>query len=156
MTHREHDEHVVMESSVITDFLTVGTNLCCEGHEKKLRDIGAELDISLEYEDTPIPKMFSTFLWLPVVDHHAPTMEQLDVGTAAIGEAEANGYRAYVHCRNGHGRGPTLAVAYFIRKGMSPAEAEEFVRSKRPEINPTDAQRNCLAEWEKRVRQNRG
>ena len=141
-----------MESSVITDFLTLGTNLCCESHEEKLRAIGAELDISLEYEHTPIPRMFSTFLWLPVMDHHAPTMEQLDVGTSAIGEAEANGYRAYVHCMNGHGRGPTLAIAYFIRKGMSMTESEALVREKRPEINPTEAQRRCLAEWERRVR----
>ena len=145
-------DHIVMEYSRITDFLVVGTNLCCEAHEAKLREIGAELDISLEYEHTPIPKMFSTFLWLPVTDHHAPTMEQLDVGTAAIGEAEVHGYRAYVHCKNGHGRGPTLAIAYFIRKGMTLAEAEAFVRERRPEIDPTDAQRTCLAEWERRVR----
>lgn len=145
-----------MEYSRITEFLTVGTNLCCGEHEQKLRDLGVQVDISLEYEETPIPKMFSTFVWLPVMDHHAPTMEQLDIGTSALVECELRGYRAYVHCKNGHGRAPTMAIAYFIRKGMSLEDAEAFVRKGRPEIRPTDAQRQALREFERRITQNRG
>lgn len=141
-----------MNHSVVAPYLSVGTNLCCGAHADKLKEVGAQIDISLEYEKTEVPNMFSTFIWLPVPDHQAPTLEQLDVGTAVIAEAEEKGYRVYAHCKNGHGRSPTLAIAYFIRKGMSLDEAFAVVKEKRQEVNPTDAQWERLKEYEARLK----
>ena len=50
----------------------------------------------------------------------------------------------YVHCKNGHGRAPTLVAAYLTRKGKPPAEAEAFIKSKRPSIHLEEAQRAAL------------
>lgn len=140
-------EHVQMEFSRVTPNICLGTNLCCEDHGQQLRALGARIDISLEYENTVVPHMFETFLWLPVQDHQAPSMEQLDVGTAVLAEADAKGYGVYAHCKNGHGRAPTLVIAYFIRTGQTLAEAEATVRKKRPEIDLTAAQRERLQEY---------
>jgi len=136
-----------MEYSEIAPFFLVGTNLCCENHAQRLYDLGASIDISLEEENTAVPEHFTSFVWLPVPDHEAPSIEQLDIGTAVIEQAEQKGYRVYAHCKNGHGRSPTLAVAYYIRKGMSAAEAEAYIRERRPEIDLTDAQRARLEEY---------
>ena len=107
------------------------------------------MDISLEAERVEMPHGFQSSLWLPVQDHEAPTLCQLDIGTAAIEEAERRGYRVYLHCKNGHGRSPTMAISYFIRTGLSLEEAEARVRSGRPEIDPTPAQRERLREFER-------
>lgn len=144
--------HVQMEFSEVTPFLLLGTNLCCEPHAVRLYQLGAQVDISMEYERDENPGNFESFLRLPVPDHEAPTICQLDIGTAVIAEAEAKKYHVYLHCKNGHGRSPTLAIAYFIRRGMRFEEAEAFVRSKRPEIMPTEAQRARLQEYEYHLR----
>jgi dual specificity MAP kinase phosphatase len=142
-------DHVKTEYSRITDLLYLGTNLCCRDHAGRLTELGALVDISMEAERIETLHDFESFLWLPVQDHHAPTMCQLDIGTAAIQEAQERGYRAYLHCKNGHGRGPTMAIAYFIRKGMSFQEAFDYVKEHRPEIEPTESQLERLHEFEK-------
>ena len=44
-----------------------------------------------------------------------------------------------MHCKAGRGRSTTLVICYLIRQmRMSPEEAYEFVRTKRPQV--------CLAE----------
>lgn len=141
-------DHIAMEFSQITPHIMVGTSLCCEDHAQELKRIGAQLEIGLEYEHKSGPMLFGTFLWIPVPDHDAPNMEQLDIGTAVLAEAEAKGYNVYVHCKNGHGRGPTLVIAYFIRKGMTAEAAQETVRMHRGEIEITDAQKARLKEYE--------
>lgn len=149
--------HVQVEYSEITPYIYVGTNLCCSAHADRLKELGADVDISLEYGETPIPEMFGTFLWLPTEDKRPPTMDQLDAGTALIRETVEKKRRAYIHCKNGHGRGPTLTMAYFIRyEGLTPEEAEAVVRKGRPEIEPTDAQRARLEEFEHHYGHHRG
>lgn len=145
-------DHAIFAYSEITPAIYVGTNLCCSPHGAKLKELGVQIDISLEYERIEAPEGLGAFLWLPVRDHEAPTMEQLFVGTAVLAQAEERQIRAYVHCRNGHGRSPTLVIAHFIRHGMNAQTAHAFVQSKRPEINLTATQEAALAEFETRVR----
>ncbi len=144
--------HSIMNYSQIAPWLYLGTNLCCSMHAEKLEAIGAEIDISLEEERIELPGKMQMFVWLPVADHAAPAKEQLSIGTAVLREAEEKGIRAYVHCRNGHGRSPTLVIAYFISKGMPYDEAYALVAEKRPEIELTEVQRQALCEFEKTAR----
>lgn len=139
--------HPLMNYSQIVPWLYLGTNLCCSMHAEKLAEIGAQIDISLEEERVELPGKMQTFVWLPVLDHEAPTMDQLFVGIAVLREAEEKRIRVYVHCRNGHGRSPTLVIAYFISKGMSYDEAYSLVAEKRPEIDLTDAQKEALRKF---------
>jgi len=81
----------------------------------------------------------------------APNQNQLDMGTAIIDSTVGSNQKIYVHCTQGHGRSPTLVIAYFIRfQGKSLRDAEKIVKEKRPEIHIEDCQREALVEFEKR------
>ena len=55
------------------------------------------------------------------------------------------GKKIYVHCKNGHGRAPTLVAAYLIKtKGMTTDEAVAFIKERRPSIHPEDSQKKAL------------
>lgn len=140
--------HVEMDFSEITPFIFIGTNMCCSHHGMKLKDLGAMVDISLEFEKTEVPDDLDTFLWLPTKDHQSPSLTQLHIGTGAIVEAVERKYPVYVHCKNGHGRSPTLVIAYFIRTGMSADQAQAAVAAKRPEIMLTEPQKEMLKKFE--------
>lgn len=105
--------------------------------------------MSAERNELP-PKDIECYVWLPVVDGHAPNMHQFDTGTAVINEAIQNDKKVYVHCKNGHGRGPVLLAAYFVRyKGMSVEKAEKLLKEKRPEIHIEEEQTKALTDYKK-------
>lgn len=137
------------ELSRITDQLFVGTNMCCGVHGEKLAELGFTVDLDLEEERQESPPRLTAYLWLPVEDHRAPTQQQLALGVAFIGEVVASGGKVFVHCRQGHGRGPTLAAAYFIAQGKSTREAIQLVQSGRPEAHPEPPQVAALQEFER-------
>ncbi|PLS81622.1 hypothetical protein CYG49_01650, partial [Candidatus Saccharibacteria bacterium] len=62
-------------------------------------------------------------LHLPTTDMTAPTVKDLKEGIAFITRHIRAGGTVYVHCRQGEGRGPTMAAAYLISTGMSVEDA---------------------------------
>jgi protein-tyrosine phosphatase len=70
-----------------------------------------------------------------VLDLTRPTLRDLDLATAFIGQHAARG-AVYVHCKAGFSRSAAVAGAYLIRQGLaaSAAEAAEMLRSRRPGI----------------------
>lgn len=147
-------KHVQTEYSEIGRYLFLGTNLCCSLHGAKLRKKGFCADISLEEERVENPREMKFQLWLPVKDHHAPSMEQLFAGTAFLAELQKNKVKTYVHCKNGHGRSPSLVIAYYIFTGMTHKEALAFVSAKRPEIHLWPGQIKRLKEFSKKLNNN--
>ncbi|RMF73270.1 MAG: hypothetical protein D6744_15855 [Planctomycetota bacterium] len=104
-------------------------NMCEEfgGHTRLLRRCGIEQ------------------LHLPTLDYHSPTVEDLRRAVAFIGRHAAAGERVYVHCKAGRGRAATVATAYVaITRNIDVREAEERVRSVRPQIDRNLAQRDAL------------
>lgn len=138
-----------LEYSAITDQILVGTNLCCREHFAKLLELGVAADIDLERErqDFGKPEGLECHLWLPVEDGAAPTPLQLEVGVAVIDRFVQSGRRVYVHCRNGHGRSPTLVAAHFISRGLGVRQAVSYVRARRPEVHLTPRQLAALEEF---------
>lgn len=120
--------HKTTEFSQITDCIYLGTNLCCRAmaHIKTILDLGVEADIDLEEERQNETPGTDTYLWLPVKDHQAPTQQQLDAGVALIDSLVKNQKKLYIHCKNGHGRSPTLLSAYFISKGYAKITIDVF------------------------------
>ena len=57
--------------------------------------------------------------------------------------------KIYVHCKNGHGRAPTLVAAYFVTQGMSTDEAFAFIKKRRSTIHPNKQQVASVKEFEK-------
>ena len=141
--------HIVFDYSQITDHIFIGTNFCCQAHfNEELVKKGVNADISLE-ENSESPLGVNSFLWLPTKDEHSPTQQQLLLGSVAIDLLIETGNKIYVHCRNGHGRAPTLVAAYFISQGKPLKEAIELVKSKRSEIHLNKEQTEALKMFEK-------
>lgn len=146
------NNHQRFQFNQITDFIYLGTNLCCTAtpHIKVLIDLGIKADIDLEEERQEETPGIDTHLWLPVKDHNTPTQEQLDTGIAVIDSLVKNNKKVYIHCKNGHGRAPTLLAAYFISQGMEVDEAINKIRLKRPEIHIREIQMEALNKFRQR------
>jgi len=115
----------------------------------KLKELGISVDIDLEEEKSERPAGVEVYLWLPVKDHTPPTQTQLEIGTAAIGMAVKSGKKVYVHCKNGHGRAPTMVAAYLILSGKTPQEAVGLIKVARLQIHLEESQLKALEKfWE--------
>ncbi|XP_022790362.1 phosphatidylglycerophosphatase and protein-tyrosine phosphatase 1-like isoform X1 [Stylophora pistillata] len=77
-----------------------------------------------------------TQLHLPTVDfNNAPSQEMLRRGVEFIEEMNQNQNSVYVHCKAGRGRSATLATCYVMKaKKLSPMDAHQYIKSKRPHI----------------------
>jgi len=129
--------------------------MCCVVHFKdELLKQGVTTDISMEGEKIDAAFGVDRYLWLPTVDHTAPTLENLWVGSSLMHDVISLGEKVYVHCMNGHGRGPSMGIAYFIRfENMTTDEAIAFVSSRRKEVHLDDVQVAGLREFEKKCRE---
>lgn len=146
-----HPKHIPFEYNKITDYIYIGSNQCCQVHfAKSLLKKGIRADISLEKERIDTPFGVDYFLWLPVIDHKAPSQKQLLVGAQTIKDLVDNKIKVYVHCKRGHGRSPTLVAAYFILQGLNANDAVKKIRAKRG-IHLTSVQINALKKFEKMV-----
>ena len=131
----------------------IGTNMCCQfGFHKELIDKGVRADISLEYERIDAPMGVDYFLWLPTVDQQAPSQDKLNLGAQTLKFLLNRKVKVYIHCKNGHGRAPTLFAAYLISTGLSVKEAVAQIKSKRPATHLTRAQLAALTLFQKSVR----
>lgn len=104
------------------------------------RGITAVVSLRGEYDDDAAGIAPPRYLYLPTVDNHAPPLAYLSQGAAFIQEEIKSGGRVYIHCWEGVGRAPTMAAAYLVSTGMTPAEAWVLIRRMRPFIRPTLAQ----------------
>jgi len=146
----DHKQIKELEYNEITDGIYIGTNQCCQTHfDEKLKKEGITADVSLEEDRLDAPFGIDFYLWMPVQNHAAPKHEQLEFGVSVLDKLISMGKKVYVHCKNGHGRAPTLVAAYLIKHGKSPAEAEAFIKSKRPTMHLENVQRQALEDFSK-------
>ncbi len=142
--------HKGFDYSQIDDNVFIGTNMCCQlGFDRELLSKNVRADISLEEDRVDAPNGVDYFLWLPTVDHSAPSFDKLSLGVYTLDFLIKKNIKVYIHCHNGHGRAPTLFLAYLIKKGMKVNEAIEFLKSKRPSIHLTKAQVDALQKFAK-------
>lgn len=132
----------------ITDEVFIGTNMCCQfGFSKELLSKGVRADISLEKDRTDTPRGVDYFLWLPTEDGEAPSPKNIEIGVQFLNFLIGNKIKTFIHCKNGHGRAPTLFAAYLISRGMNAQDAIKLIASKRPAIHLTEAQMQALNEF---------
>jgi len=126
----------IMNYSKITDYIYIGTNACCQIHfDKKLLKKGVKADLSMEKERIDQAWGVDYFLWLPTKDGVAPSQGQLLIGAKFIDALVAQKTKIYIHCKNGHGRAPSITIAYLIYSGRSFADSFNLIKKKRPEIH---------------------
>jgi hypothetical protein len=134
-----------LEYDLITDGIYIGTNQCCQTHfDESLNQEGITADISLEEERLDAPFGVELYVWIPVKDHAPPSADQLAFGVSALQTLIAKVKKVYVHCKNGHGRAPTIVAAYLITNGMNPEDALALIKSKRPSIHLETSQFEAL------------
>ncbi|PCI19877.1 hypothetical protein COB64_03205 [Candidatus Wolfebacteria bacterium] len=148
-----HPEKPIFEYNYIDDGIYIGTNQCCQTHfNEMLLKEGITSDFSLEKDKIDQPFGADYYIWVPIENHTAPTQKQLDFSVETLDRLVKSKDKVYLHCQNGHGRAPTIAVAYFIKtRDMSVDDAIAFVKDKRPTMHIADTQKNALQEYYKRV-----
>lgn len=138
--------HKGFDYSEVTSEIFIGTNMCCQfGFDQELTSKGVKADISLEKMKVDAPYGIDYFLWLPTVDETPPTKNQLDLGVNTLDFFIKRKIKVYIHCQKGHGRAPTLFLAYLImKKGMNFEDAFVFLHDKRRSIHLSASQVKML------------
>lgn len=148
--------HGELEFSRITPYIYIGTNMCsnmsCNFHFGKLKKLKINADIDLEIERIEKPHNLEAYLWIPTKDHKAPSQSQLKTGVSFLKQLVKEKKRVYVHCKQGHGRSPTLVAAYFINRGMDVRQAIDFIKKRRPAIHLTESQVKALIKFKKNLK----
>lgn len=146
--------HKSFDYSQISDEVFLGTNMCCQlGFDQELLTKNVRADISLEDARVDAPNGVDYFLWLPTKDHEAPSPDQLALGVKTLEFLIDRKIKVYIHCRFGHGRAPTLLIAYLIKKDMGIDEAVKYLQVRRPAINLTDHQMEALKVFKNSLKQ---
>ncbi len=143
--HTLGHHHKSFDYDQINDEVFIGTNMCCQfGFNKELLTKNVRADISLEEVRVDAPMGVDYFLWLPTKNHEAPIDDKLTLGVQTLDFLISRKIKVYIHCKNGHGRAPTLYIAYLVKKGMDVDEAIKYLKNKRPVIHLNENQMKAL------------
>jgi hypothetical protein len=114
--------------------------------------IRSVLDLTSEFSEAPCLRKAEAYCCIPLLDGTAPRAEELALGIDFLRARLPHG-PVYVHCAMGHGRSATFVAGYLIaaRHAATAAEAEEFVRRRRPRVRLYPAQRESLRHLEART-----
>jgi hypothetical protein len=125
---------------------------------KKLHRLGVTAIVNMRIHSVYKNARFKGFkyLHLPTVDNTPPPIDVLLQGAQFIENEINQGGKAYIHCRQGLGRGPTMTLAYLIKIGTTLTDALALVKHVRPFANPRPGQIERLKEFEVYCRKNFG
>ena len=115
-------------------------------HKIKQAGIDAIIDVRSEYSANRelIEGVGMQFLHLDVDDRYAPTQEQLrKIFDFALPLLE-QGKKILVHCQNGYGRSPLVAVAIMVKRGLSVADAVRILEDRHPAASFTPQQEGFI------------
>lgn len=135
--------------SQITPQLFVGPQYRQAGKRKlESLEINSSLNLRIEFDDSAHGLALKNYCYIPVINEHAPSLEQLQQGISFIQQEIANGKKIYIHCQGGLGRAPTFAAAYLISQGLTTNEAIEKIQLIRPFIDIKPGQKEQLQKYE--------
>jgi protein-tyrosine phosphatase len=138
-----------LSRSQITAHLFLGSQYNLLGLEK-LKALGVTAIVNMrmhnDYSDAEHEGI--KYLHLPTVDNTPPPLDVLIKGADFIDEEIKRKGIVYVHCRQGLGRGPTMAMAYLIKTGLTFEDAYAMIKKVRVFINPRPGQIKMLRELE--------
>lgn len=94
------------------------------------------------------------YVWrsVPVVDHCAPSIDQMLEFVRIVGERSTAG-KVLVHCWAGWGRTGTMGAAYLISRGKSAPAAIAHIRRACPQAIETPEQEASVFAFEQALRQ---
>ena len=139
----EHIENNDFNYNQITDLIYIGNNQCCVLIlNELLKKENIYADLSLEEESLDMPYGVGAYLWIPIDDHHVPDQIHFDITYNFIESLIIQNKKVYVHCKNGHGRAPSIVINYLMKKNsLSFEQAFKVVKSKRPVMHLSPEQK---------------
>ncbi|KAG6554723.1 hypothetical protein Mapa_003742 [Marchantia paleacea] len=92
-------------------------------------------------------------LVIPTRDYlFAPSLGDIRRAVAFIHGHVQRGETTYVHCKAGRGRSTTVVLCYLVEhQGMTPMDAFQYVRARRPRVLLATAQWQAVQEYSKQV-----
>ena len=105
--------------------------------------VGAVVNLCAERPDNPyhLRRTQMDYLWLPVADTRAPTVDQILQGLAWLEQRVQTGRKVYIHCAAGMGRSVTLLACWYLYTGsMNVPQVLAFVKRRRPQTALTRRQ----------------
>jgi protein-tyrosine phosphatase len=102
------------------------------------------VDLASEFAEPETVRAGRTYVNVPALDARPPREDAL---VEVVGQLEAAGGPAYVHCASGHGRSATVAAAVLLKRGLAQdvEDAERQLRNTRPRVRLKPLQRAALA-----------
>lgn len=138
-----------LKRSQVTAHLFLGGQYNLRGlHRLKQMGITAIINMRIHSVFTEAQYAGIRYLHLPTEDNTAPALDDLIKGADFACTEITNGGKVYIHCRQGLGRGPSMAIAYLLKMGATYDDAFRTVQKVRPFIHPRPAQVARLKEME--------
>ena len=126
----------------VTDLVWLGSRLACLEDYRRLRQEGVRACVDMKLEGAD-PWGFEAFLWLPTLDHEAPSQLHLRLGLAFLRECERARLPVCVACHAGVGRSSALVLAHLLTgpfRDRPPQAAIDFLVSRRAVARPNPEQ----------------
>jgi len=140
--------------------LAVGGRFPMEAAEQLARQegIGGIVDLRVEAcDDEAVLRVHGLeFLHLPTQDACAIAPRMIDDGVEWVGARLDAGTRVLIHCENGIGRSPLLALCILVARGIGPLDAMNRLKAGRPVVSPAAEQLEAFRAWVGRWRQRTG
>ena len=120
--------------------------------------IGGIVDLRVEAcDDEAVLRVHGLeFLHLPTQDACAIAPRMIDDGVEWVGARLDAGTRVLIHCENGIGRSPLLALCILVARGIGPLDAMNRLKAGRPVVSPAAEQLEAFRAWVGRWRQRTG
>lgn len=132
-----------------------GCYVAAESERLMAEGITALLNLQHEHERPPAPaEVRERFTWrrIPLPDHEPPALAALDEAVRQLARWRREGQRTLVHCWEGQGRSPLVAMAYLVAvHGCRLTHAIAHVQRMRPHADPNVAQLKRLCEYVERL-----
>ena len=131
----------------ITDLIFVSAAINnADLKEIKQHGISAIIDVRSEDKDDEkaIKELGMAYLNIPVDDAYTPTKKQLTKAINFANKFLDKNQKILVHCQNGYGRSPLIAIGILVNHGLEPMDAVGIIEDKHPFASFTPRQEKFI------------